>query len=312
MVKKYKTQKFEQGAIQLNPVEFDGSYDELQQTLWEIAQPKIKGLARITNNVVELDSTPQPIDQISNFVIIIKNSRSYTFGDVSSPVISISNDLSNLTAKRGAEETLTTIIYEYSRNITKAGDYERVMASVTGGAAARDRSGAPNQSRFNDIIARLKELHPQLQGEDVIWSSWAGVLLPNQETLEEQIRLPPPPEVTLYFERQTQSEQQLHNVRHSLRIASELAKDQQDAIEDLMKAFEYSYLDLRNQLLEQKRNIKVYKRTISSVLNALTPIETASASSFLRSVENVNDDDHSNGESIAGDDNPDDWSDREE
>ncbi|KAJ3236768.1 hypothetical protein HDU78_004432, partial [Chytriomyces hyalinus] len=141
MVKKFKTQKYEQGTIQLESLEFDGLYDELKQSLWGIAQPKIKGLARITNNVVELDSTLQTIDQISNFVVIIKNSRSYAFGDVSSPAVSISNNLSNLIGKRSTEEPLTTIIYEYSRNIIKARDYERVIASVTGGAAARDCSG---------------------------------------------------------------------------------------------------------------------------------------------------------------------------
>ncbi|KAJ3382810.1 hypothetical protein HDU80_001446, partial [Chytriomyces hyalinus] len=80
VVKKYKSQKHEQGAIQLDLIEFDGSYEELKQTLWETALPHIKGLARITNNVVELDSSVQQIDQISSFVVISKSSRSYTFG----------------------------------------------------------------------------------------------------------------------------------------------------------------------------------------------------------------------------------------
>ncbi|KAI8845298.1 hypothetical protein BJ741DRAFT_143843 [Chytriomyces cf. hyalinus JEL632] len=290
VVKKYKSQKLEQGAVQLDAIEFDGSYDQLKQTLWGIAQQHIKGLARITDNVVELDTTVQQIDQISNFVVISKSSRSYTFGDVTSPMYAIHNDLSNIITKRSAVESLTTFIYVYSPNVMKVGDYEPVMASITGGAAAADRSGAPNQNQYNTVMARLKQLHPHLEGEDMIWNSWAGILLRNQEILEERIRLPPPSEVTLLFERQTQSEQQLQNVRHSLRIAIELVDDQHNAVEALMRAFEYSYLDLKNLMKEQQRNLKVHKRTIHNVLNAITPTENASAANILEDVDNVDDD----------------------
>ncbi|KAI8826430.1 hypothetical protein BJ741DRAFT_671403 [Chytriomyces cf. hyalinus JEL632] len=199
VLKKYKSQKLEQGAIQLDAIDFDGTYDELKQTLWELVQPKIKGLARIVDNELQLDQTVQTIDSISNFVVISKSSRSYTFGEVTTPLHAINEDLSNIT-KQGSVDSLTMFIFVYSPHLAKVRDYERVKDQITGGAAAQDRAGAPNQKRFDKIVSRLRELHTGLIGKDMVWNSWAGMLLHNQETLEEQIVLPPPPQITILFE----------------------------------------------------------------------------------------------------------------
>ncbi|KAI8840109.1 hypothetical protein BJ741DRAFT_644770 [Chytriomyces cf. hyalinus JEL632] len=293
VVKKYKSQKLD-GANQLPTIEFDGRHDELKQALWELAKPHIKGLARVVENELELDRTEQTIDQISDFVVISRSSRSYTFGEVATPVFSINEDLSNIT-KRGVVESLTTFIYAYSRHLTKVGDYERVKDLITGGAAARDRAGAPNQNRWVEIVSRLREIHTGLVGEDMVWNSWAGMLLQNQETLEERIVMPPPPEVTILFERQSHTSQQLHHIKHSLRIALDVVEEQEANVKSLKRSIDYAVLDLKNQMQQQQRNLTAHRRAIQHVLNAVTPEETAAAASTFDSVENILDDDHSVG-----------------
>ncbi|KAJ3222592.1 hypothetical protein HDU78_011686 [Chytriomyces hyalinus] len=281
VVKKYKSQKLD-GAEQLPTMEFDGTYDELKQALWELAKPHIKGLARVVENELELDRTEQTIDQIADFVVISRSSRSYTFGDlylvpeVATPVFSINEDLSNIT-KRSVVESLTTFIYVYSRHLTKVGDYERVKDQITGGAGARDRAGAPNQNRWVEIVSRLREIHTGLVGKDMVWNSWAGLLLQNQETLEARIVMPPPPEVTILFERQSHTSQQLHHIKHSLRIALDVVEEQEANMQ------------------QQQRNLTAHRHAIQHVLNAVTPEETAAAASTFDSVENIPDDDHSVG-----------------
>ncbi|KAJ3401599.1 hypothetical protein HDU80_005876 [Chytriomyces hyalinus] len=264
VVKKYKSQKLEQGAIQLDAIDFDRTYDKLKQTLWELAQPKIKGLARIVNNELQLDRTVPTIDSILNFVVISKSSRSYTFGEVATPLYAINEDLSNIT-KRGSVDSLTTFIF-------KVGDYERVNDRITGGAAAQDHAG--------------------LIGEDMVWNSWAGMLLQNQETLEEQIVLPPP-QVTVLFERQSHSERQLHHIKHSFCVAIDVVEEQDMAIRSLKRSIEYALSDLQNQMHEQQRNLSAHKHAIQSILNAVSPEETDAAASTLDSVVNIPDDDHS-------------------
>ncbi|KAJ3011819.1 UNVERIFIED_CONTAM: hypothetical protein HDU68_001502, partial [Siphonaria sp. JEL0065] len=157
--KNYKAQKTEQGARQLATVEFDGTYDNLKTTLWDLAKMHIK---KVEGEVVSVDRTEQTVDRISDFVVILKSSRSCTFGDVASPLLSINEDLGNLVPRRprassgnaaaAVDPPVNAVIYVYSRHVSKAADYERVVASITGGPMAQDRSGAPNQQRFNDIV----------------------------------------------------------------------------------------------------------------------------------------------------------------
>ncbi|KAJ3381033.1 hypothetical protein HDU80_001938 [Chytriomyces hyalinus] len=275
VVKKYKSQKLD-STEQLPTIEFDGTYDELKQALWELAKPHIKGLARVVENELELDRMEQTIDRIADFVVTSRSSRSYTFGEVATPVFSINEDLSNIT-KSGVVKSLATFIYAYSWHLTKVGDYERVKDQITGGAAARDHAGAPNQNRWVEIVSQLQEIHTGLVGEDMVWNSWAGMLLQNQETLEERIVMPPLPEVTILFEQQSHTSQQLHHIKHSLRIVLDVVEEQEANMQ------------------QQERNLTAHRRAIQHVLNAVTPEETAVAASTFDSVENIPDDDHSVG-----------------
>ncbi|KAI8826496.1 hypothetical protein BJ741DRAFT_714519 [Chytriomyces cf. hyalinus JEL632] len=290
-VKKYKSHKL---TDQLLTIEFDGTYDELKQTLWEVAQLHIKGLARVEGNEVWLGRTATTIDRMSDFVVINRNSRSYSFGDVGSPLFPISDDLSNIT-KRSVVESLTTNIFVYSRHLTKVGDYERVKNQISGGAVARDRAGAPNQNRWAEIVSQLHALHTGLVGKDMVWNSWADMLLQNQETLEERIVLPPPPEISVLFDWQSHTEQQLHHIKHSLCIALDVVEEQEVVVKRMKRSIKCSLLDMKNQMLVQQRNLTVHKCAICHILEAVTPVETAAAATTFESVENAPDDDHSAG-----------------
>ncbi|KAI9327331.1 hypothetical protein BDR26DRAFT_940545 [Obelidium mucronatum] len=236
VVKYYKTQKSEHGAIQLPTVAFDGTYDDLKTTLWDLAKTHIKGLGKVEGKVVSADQTEQTMDRISDFVVILKSSRSFTFG-------------------------------VYSRHILKAADYERVVASITGGRTAQDCSGAPNQQQFNDTVQQL-------------------------QTLDAQILQSPPADITLLFERQTRTEQQLVQVRKSLGIALDVIKDQQSEINRLKRNLSAMVTDVTNQLSHRERNLKAHKRACQNVLDAVSPVETATAASEFSQIQNEQDLEH--------------------
>ncbi|KAJ3018135.1 UNVERIFIED_CONTAM: hypothetical protein HDU68_011306 [Siphonaria sp. JEL0065] len=297
VVKKCKTQRLDQGSIQLTGVDFDGDFDTLKTTIWDIAKPHLKGLARIVDGSASLDDEEPSIDKISDFVVINKSNRSYTFGEVIAPLHSISADLSNLSQRNGAAVTLTTNIYVWSRYLNKVGDYELVVAASAPGSgpAGQDRSGAPNQARFNEVVERLREIHNHLRGEDMVWSDWAGTLLRDPETLEHRILQPPPPEITLLFERQFRSEQQLIHIQHSMQIALDVIKDQVQAVRGLKRNLAYSVTDINNQLDQQERNLKAHKRAISSLLRAVRPVETSAAAEEFQNLQNEIDSNHSDG-----------------
>ncbi|KAJ3383108.1 hypothetical protein HDU80_001328, partial [Chytriomyces hyalinus] len=189
--------------------------DELKQAHWELAKPHVKGLAQVVENELELDRAEQTIDQISDFIVISRSSRSYTFGG--------------------------------------------------------------------------------LVGKDMVWNSWAGMLLQNQETLEERIVMPPLPEVTILFERQSHTAQQSHHIKHSLRIALDVVEDQEATVKSLKQLIDYAVLDLKNQMEQQQRNLTAHRRAVHRTLYAVTPEETATTASTFDSVENIPEDDHSVG-----------------
>ncbi|KAJ3251373.1 hypothetical protein HDU77_005959 [Chytriomyces hyalinus] len=151
------------------------------------------------------------------------------------------------------------------------------------------------ENRWVEIVSRLREIHTGLVGEDMVWNSWAGLLLQNQETLEARIVMPPPPKVTILFERQSHMSQQLHHIKHSLRIALDVVEEQEANVKSSKRSIDYAVLDLKNQMQQQQRNLTVHRRAIQHVLNAVTPEETAAAASTFDSVENIPDDDHSVG-----------------
>ncbi|KAJ3002351.1 UNVERIFIED_CONTAM: hypothetical protein HDU68_006306, partial [Siphonaria sp. JEL0065] len=145
-------------------------------------------------------------------------------------------------------KTHIKVIYEYSRHVSKSADYERIVALITGGPTAQDRSGAPNQQRFNDVIQRLHGIHAHLRGEDMIWNDWAGTLLGNPETLDAKIHYPPPADITLLFERQI------------VLLALDVIKEQESAINNLKRNLSAMVTDVMNQLGHMERNLKVHKQ----------------------------------------------------
>ncbi|KAJ3027480.1 UNVERIFIED_CONTAM: hypothetical protein HDU68_003726 [Siphonaria sp. JEL0065] len=275
-----------QGAKQLPTVDFDGTYVDLKATLWDLAKTHIKGLGKVEGEVISVDWTEQTEDSISDFVVILKSSRSYTFGDVVSPLLSINKDLGNLVPRRPrtssgntatvADLPVNAVIYVYSRHVSKAADYERIVALITGGPTTQDRSGAPNQQRFNDAVQRLRGIHTHLRGEDMIWNDWAGTLLGNPETLDAEIHYPPPADITLLFERQNRTEQQLVQVRKSL------------------------VTDVMNQLGHMERNLKAHKRACRSVLDGISPVETAAAAAEFSQIQNEQDLEHQEDSDLEG------------
>ncbi|KAJ3115907.1 hypothetical protein HK100_001211, partial [Physocladia obscura] len=204
IVKCYKSQK-NKNVKTLPTVEFNGTVVDLKTTLWATVAPELKGKATVNSSgAVQNESGGVKIENFADFIVVLKNQRSYSFGVVARPFWTIKDNMMGTLAAGDGE--LTVFIYAYSRSVGKSADYEKVIRSINGGLEGIDKSGVPNE--FNTIIEQLKTYHPHLQGENMIWCDWAGIFRHNPSTLQQAMQLPPPVKITNLFDRQLGSEAQ--------------------------------------------------------------------------------------------------------
>ncbi|KAJ3233520.1 hypothetical protein HDU77_000667 [Chytriomyces hyalinus] len=225
VVKKYKSQHNDSALI-LPTEEFQGDAAAFKARLWAIAESHIKGTATVVDNTAEIDQERPSINDFSNFIVVSKNSRSYSFAGnapVLRPLVPIKE--SQMSTLASGDEVVQVVICIYGRKIAKASDYAKVMTLVQGGENATDRSGAPNQARIDSTVQRLCELHPHLTGGNLIWRYWAATLLRSPDTLSAAISQPPPPQITLLFQRQFFECRQLQEIQTSLTLARDIAED---------------------------------------------------------------------------------------
>ncbi|KAJ3123284.1 hypothetical protein HK100_011656, partial [Physocladia obscura] len=80
IVKNYKSQKSENAKI-LPTVEFNGTAADLKTVRWATATPKLKAKATVTSSsVVQIEADAVKIKNFAEFVVVLKNQRSYSFG----------------------------------------------------------------------------------------------------------------------------------------------------------------------------------------------------------------------------------------
>ncbi|KAI8829144.1 hypothetical protein BJ741DRAFT_653188 [Chytriomyces cf. hyalinus JEL632] len=99
---------------------------------------------------------------------------------------------------------------------------------------------------------------------------------------------PPPPQITLLFQRQSLECHQLREVQQSLTIAMDFIEDSEKTFGALKRGFD----DMYSQVERYGELLQIHKRVVSGVLRNVRPRETESSSLQFGEIPNQDDIDH--------------------
>ncbi|KAJ3223271.1 hypothetical protein HDU81_009300, partial [Chytriomyces hyalinus] len=165
VVKNYKSQHVYKARL-VTQEAFKGNREAFKRRLWELAEPHIQGFATFDeDDNAQIDYTKPTVDDFSTLLWWQSMESITLFMGGIDPLVAIMDSHMPMIASGDA------IIH--GRHMGKQADFARVMAVIERDGVQRLVSPEPRRIRMGDTIEKLRNRHPQLNGEWTIWHDWA-------------------------------------------------------------------------------------------------------------------------------------------
>ncbi|KAI8830555.1 hypothetical protein BJ741DRAFT_619813 [Chytriomyces cf. hyalinus JEL632] len=262
VVKDFKSQHMHKATLVTQEV-FRGNWRAFKTRLWDLAEPHIKGFATYDeDDNVQIDYTKPTVEDFSNFVMVAKHGKYYTFAGRDpwiEPLVAIMD--SHMPMIASGDAVIQVVVCAYGRHVGKQADFGRVMAVIQRDGIRRLVSPEPRRIRLGDTIENLRIRHPNLKGEWSIWHDWALKLHKYPATLKATVLQPPPPDIAGFFE-EARERRRLLVVQRSLSLSLNVISDSKTSLQILKRSFQ----EMQAQLENYDARLDTQEERISPVL----------------------------------------------